>query len=207
MYRTLLLFVLCVAILTPSTSLGAEHKLVQTSVDTQEARVDYRKILVIAITDDQSARRNFENKFVTYLRVHKIDGMTSHSFVADLSKVKNRTEILNTIVEQRVDGALTVRLVPLKDSSEEEWGEHWEERLGEDTTIRLLIDETLPVSPVRSRRFGVEVALWDTTTGGRVWAGRSDVYKRKELGSEAGNFVTMVMQAMQKTNLLSGKGR
>jgi hypothetical protein len=204
MYRTLLLIALGSAILMPSASFGAEHKLVQTSIDAKQARVDYRKLLVIAITDDRSARRNFENKFVSYLRGRKVDGMTSHSLVASLSEVEDRTRILNTIAEQRVDSAITVRLVPLKETTEEEWGELWQESVRKDATVRMLIEETLPVSPVRSRKFGVEVALWDTTTGGRVWAGRSDVYKRKELESEAGNFVNMVMDELKEARLLFG---
>jgi hypothetical protein len=193
---------LLIAVLTPSASFGAGHKLVQTWVDTEHARVDYRNFLVIAITDDQSARHHFEDKFVSFLRGRKVDGMTSHSLVAELSKVEDRTQILDTLAEERVDSAITVRLVPLKGSSEEEWGSLWEESLRQDATVRMLIEDTLPVSPVRSRKYGVEVALWDTTTGGRVWAARSDVYKRKELESEAGNFVNMVMDELEESRLL-----
>jgi hypothetical protein len=163
---------------------------------------EYKNFIVIGITDDQEIRHHFEDKFVSHLRGHGVKAVTSHSLVPDLEKIENRNAILNQIMEKRVDAAISVRLIPLDKSDKVQWADGWAAGMDEDTNLRLLIEETLPVQPTEASRFGLEIAVWETEHRYRVWAGRTDGLKKKQLAEGAGDFVEYTIQALSDAGLL-----
>jgi len=190
------------ALLVFAGAAAGEHRLVERWEAPDHESGKSRRLLVIAIADDQEARRNFENKFVSHLRGIGVDGVTSHSLVADLTSVEN-IEALRRILEDReIDGAISVRAVPLKGLGEEAWGDAWRQAVEGDGNLRALVDETLPLKEQKSKRYGVEVALWQTASRERVWAARTNSYTRKEMREGAGEFVQFVMQALRLAGLL-----
>jgi len=163
---------------------------------------EFRKLMVIGITDDQQVRHHFEDKFVSHLRGKGIDGVTSHSLVADLQKIENRDQILDRIMEQEIDGAISVRVVPLKKGEDDAWHRAWAEGTERDDNLRMLIEETLPVEPTKAPRFGLEIAVWETKNRHRVWSGRSDGHKLKQLQEGAGNFIGYTVDALKDAGVL-----
>ncbi len=163
---------------------------------------EFRNMIVIAITDDQEVRHHFEDKFVSHLRGNGIDGVTSHSLVADLQQIENRNQILDRIMDEKIDGAISVRLVPLEKKGDEAWYRAWAEGTERDDNLRKLIEETLPVEPTEATRFGLEIAVWETENRYRVWAGRTDGHKLKELQEGAGDFIEYTVDALKDAGLL-----
>jgi len=185
-----------------SMAVGGEVYVAEsyTSPDVEVNEVE--KILVIGITADQEARRNFENRFVSHLRGRKYDGVTSHSLVADLGRIEDRREVLDKIAELQVDSALTVRVVPLVDDERREWGAIWKESLTPEGTLRQLIETSLPESQTRTRYYGVEVMLWGGEPTRRIWAGRTEFHTMKQLKKGAGDLVQDVMGTLKLARLL-----
>ena len=165
-------------------------------------RGEFRNLIVIGISDDQEVRHHFEDKFVSHLRGHGIDGVTSHSLVADLQEIENRNQILDRIMEQKIDAAISVRVVPLEKDGEEAWQRVWAEATGRDDNLRMLIEETLPVEPTKAPRYGLEIAVWETNNRYRVWAGRTDGHKLKQLRAGAGDFIKYTLDALKDAGLL-----
>jgi hypothetical protein len=186
---------------------GAEpnkYKLVDRWIDPDLERRQFKKLLVIAITDDREVRRNFENRFVSHLRGRQIEGVTSHSMVTDLTAVEGEDQIVEHIRQQQIDGAISVRLVALgkKHQSEEAWSEAWRGAAEADGDLRTLIDDSLPMAEVEAKRFGIEVALWETRDWDRIWSGRTVGYTRKQLKKGAADFVQYVMHILKTDDLL-----
>jgi len=185
--------------------LGAEQrKLAERWSEPGFEGQPFRKLLVIGITSDSQARRNFENLFVSHLRGKGIECVTSYSMVADLGKIDSaqRQEILHLIDEHRIDGAISVRAVPLAKLGETEWAAQWNRDLQGNQTLRQLIEQTLPVAGKKSRRYGVEVALWGAEDWRRVWAARTDPYTRDGMREGAADFVQSVMLALDADGLI-----
>ena len=95
--------------------------------------------------------------------------------------------------------AISVRLVPLKNVKEDDWIATWRERRGASLTFRMLVEETLPITVKKAKKFGVEVDLWETTNRYRVWAGRSNGHSRKQLRNEVSNLVQIIMDELKLT--------
>ena len=187
-----------------ATALGDDLYVADTWLSPDVKTRELKKILIVGITSDRDVRRHFENRFVSYLRGRRYDGVTSHSIVPDLSRIENRREILDTIAELQVDSVITVRLVPMDIGKKlaEEWIASWEGRLETYTSVRQLIEESLPDSEVKAKRYGVEVALWTVEPAQRIWAARSSTHTRKQLEKGVSDFVLSVMDDLKLAELL-----
>jgi hypothetical protein len=163
---------------------------------------EFYKMIVIGISDDKAVRHHFEDKFVSHLRGKGIEGVTSHSLVEDLQKIENRDQILDKIMEQKIDSAISVRVVPLEKGNEEAWHRAWAEGTESEGTLRMLIEETLPVEPSKAKFYGVEIAVWETKNSYRVWSGRSNGHKKKELQEGAGAFIGYTVDALKDAALV-----
>lgn len=192
---------LCV-LLTAGAVAKEGHRLAEQWSGSAPATGGYRTIFVIGIADLTEERKHFENKFVSRLRTAGLDGVTSHSIVPHLDQVGDGLAVLEALEEKGVDAAITVRLVPLDDRTEENWSEAWRRGATSENRIRKLIDETLPVSGREGKRYGVEVALWDALGWRLTWAARSDPYGREELADESGNFVRLTLDALTDAGLI-----
>jgi len=160
------------------------------------------KILVVAITDDAEVRNRFEDKFAAHLRTRKIEATASHSIVPSLTEPQDREKILATLEKEGVDGVMTVRAVGLDEIGEEGWVTDWRAWLDGDSTVRQLIERTLPVPPKRARRYGIEFALWGTTQGRRLWAARTGVCTRDDLESGVADLLRLAIDGLKDANWL-----
>jgi hypothetical protein len=161
------------------------------------------KVMVIGITDQRDARRHFENKFVSHLKGRGIDAVTSHSLVPDLRQIDAEGDLIEEIARQKIDSAITVRLVPLEGKDATAWTEAWSGGLKDDANLRRLIEDSLPLSGVKASRYGAEVTVWAAGKGSRVWAGRSGPIHRKAVNKgRSGAFVGQVIAQLRFEQLL-----
>ncbi len=200
-FRMTLVVLATLAVVVPAGAAREDHRLVDEWADPDFETRRFEKIFIIGIADLTEARKHFEDKFVSHLRSRNIDGVTSYSLVPQLDKVEHRTAIIVALEDLGVDAAITVRLVPLDDRTEKEWDDAWRRRTESSPRIRGLIEETLPPPEKRAKRYGVEVALWESGDWSMVWAARSDTYKRKELQDEAAYLVQLTISALRDTGL------
>lgn len=204
--RTLVWLLLLATIVTLGTG-ASKHKLEDRWTNPDHKRREHKKLLVIAITEDREARGIFEDRFVSHLRGKSIQAVTSRTMAPDLTDIdaSQREQIIKSIEEQQIDGAISVRAVPLKGQSEEEWAEAWKQEVRGGGTLRELIDASLPVETNKSKKYGVEVALWDTKSGDLIWGGRTNSYTRDQMKKGAADFVQFVMFALEIEDLIKGR--
>jgi hypothetical protein len=204
--RRLVWFVLLAMIVMLGTG-ASKHRIEDRWTDPDYERKEHRKLLVIAITEDREARAIFEDRFVSHLRGKRIAGVTSRTMASDLASIdeSEREQIIKSIEEQEIDGAISVRVVPLKGLDEAEWAESWKQEVRSDETLRDLIEESLPLSAQKAGKYGVEVALWDAKSGNRIWGGRTNPYTRDQMKKGAADFVQFVMYALEIEDLIKGR--
>jgi len=184
---------------------ASERKLVERWTNPDFEPRKFQKLLVLAITPNDEARKNFENQFVSHLRGKGIEAVTSHSMVPDLKAVDpaDLQEILRLIDERQIDGAISVRAVPLKQKqSEAEWAAAWSEQVQSPKRLRELIEPTLPIAGPKARSYGVEVALWNAENGQRVWGGRTDPYTAEGMRKGSAEFVQFVMHFLDLDGMI-----
>ena len=160
------------------------------------------KLAIVGISADQEIRHRFEDKFVAHLRGREYEAVTSYSKVADLAVVEDREFLLNTILEQHIDGAISVRVVRLESKDEEGWSAKWRRDLDSGRTLRSMIDESLPHTGEKARHIGVEVALWETQGWSCIWSARTNASTLKTLRKGSSDFVQLVMDALEREKLL-----
>ena len=158
------------------------------------------KVIAVAIVDDRETRHRFEDKLVTQLRARNIVAATSYPLVPDLLAPGSREEVLKKIDEQKIDGAVTFRLVPLGEKDEAAWSGEWKQQVEGEGTLRSLVEASLPLPKTDSKLYGVEVTLWGRTPYKRVWAGRSGAHKLKELREGATDFIQDLIAVLKDRN-------
>jgi hypothetical protein len=139
------------------------------------------KIIVVGISNDRDLRHRFEDKLVSYLRGRGGKAITSYPLVPDFKDIGDRQRILQVLDQEGVDGVMTVRAVAVDDMGEENWAAAWKSNLAKDSSVRDLIEQSLPLTEKTAKHYGVEFALWDRRTPGALWAARSGVHTRKQL--------------------------
>ena len=119
--------------------LGAASKgrIADQRLDERFTPKEFKKLIVVGITDDLRARKTFENKFVSHLRGRGLGAVTSYSLVPDLMAQEDEESIVREIQAMGIDAAITVRLVPLvKPLTEADWIEAWGEASEQDGDLR-----------------------------------------------------------------------
>jgi hypothetical protein len=155
------------------------------------------KILVVAIADDPELRNRFEDKFVTHLRGREIGAVASHTLVPSLAELGDRDKLLAALENQGVDGVMTVRAVALDDLGEDAWVSGWKSWLAGESTVRQLIEQTLPLPPKRAKRYGIEFALWGGSPGRRLWAARTSTCTRNDLEAGVGDLLQLAIDGLK----------
>lgn len=168
--------------------------------ETAPHRVE--KILVLAIVDDRDIRNRFEDKLATHLTGRGIAAMASHSIVPDLTSPGDRDRILETLLRERVDAVLTVRAAPIAKSDDASWIAEWERFTVESSTIRELVERTLPLPEKKSKRYGIEFALWGTGPGALHWAARTGACTRKQLSEGVSDLLQLAIDDLKDARWL-----
>ena len=201
--RFLLVLLLCVPGILPMPPARAGEIVLADSWRNDAAKpVELAKVLVVAITTDTGIRHRFEERFVSMLRGRNSDGITSYSLVPDLRHVGDRKAIVDILLSEKVQGVITVRLVPLEKETAPAWSAAWKGRLLEPSLIRTQIEESLAQMNPDAKSYGVEVTLWSMAAGERLWAGRTNPDSARALSRGAGDLVYDIVNEMVYKGLL-----
>jgi hypothetical protein len=187
------------ALFAAGAAAGAAEYRLEDYRSLGETVVRPTKLFVVAIADDRKVRNRFEDKFVTHLRGRGIGGVASHTLVPSLSEPGDRTQLLAALEQQGVDGVMTVRAVPLDAVTEAAWVATWTSWLDTDTTVRQLVEQTLPLPPKRAKRYGIEFTLWGGSPGRRLWVGRSGTCSRKDLEDGVGDLLQLAIAGLKES--------
>ncbi len=76
----------------------------------------YKKLMILAIANDESRRKLFENVMVDELDRHGVTAVASHTLVKDLEKAK-RDDIVAAVKATGADGVITARPVSVGDKT------------------------------------------------------------------------------------------
>jgi len=207
MSRRRFLLILVLALLlpgilpTPPTGAG-ELALAESWLNDGARPVELSRILVVAITTDPRIRHRFEDRFVSMLRGRNSDGTTSYSLVPDLRHIEHRQAIVDTLLSEKVQGVITVRLVPLGKETAPAWSAAWRSDLLKPSLVRTQIEESLAQMKPDAASYGVEVTLWSMQAGERLWAGRTNPDSARALGKGAGDLVYDIVNEMVYKGLL-----
>ena len=185
-------------------ALADESGLADRWMDVAAARIGLHKVLIVGIAKDPKARRRFEDRFVTVLRTHNTEGVTSYSIVPDLQAPGDPEEIMKTLFAQRVDGVITVRIKPVDAKSEEAWAAGWRAAQEEPQRARAYVEASLREINPEADDFAAEVTLWSlgsADTGRRIWAGRFSRQSIKYLRKHVNEMVQLVVDEMQYKDL------
>lgn len=160
-------------------------------------RAGFVKVVVVGITHDAAARRQFEDRFVSLLRGRSMQGITSYTLVPDLANVPDPQKVVETILADQVDGVFTVRFAPLDDKeATEAWPAAWRADIDTPARVRDYVEAWMRRPAVDAKRYGAEVTVWEVATGRRLWAGRFHPLKRSELQKNASSMTQDVMNQL-----------
>lgn len=195
--RVAILFILVVMAFGAVTG-GNETPRIVEKMKVEGDIPRFTKVLVLGITDDSAVRRGFEDRFVSILKGRRVDGLPSWKVSEGLGEAPDKEKILIALTGSGIDAVLTVRPVPLgKDDPEETWVSAWKAAWEKPMTIRQLIDETLPLPEMKKvKRSGVEITVWDVTTRGRFWTGRTGVHSPRQILEAVPDLVQQTIDAL-----------
>lgn len=198
----LIVALLLPGILTTPPARAGEVVLADSWLNDQAKPVELGRVLVVAITTDTGIRHRFEDRFVSMLRGRNSDGTTSYSLVPDLRHIENRQAIVDTLLSLKVQGVITVRLVPLEKETAPAWSAAWRGHLLEPSLVRTQIEESLAQMEPDAKSYGVEVTLWSMEAGERLWAGRTNPDSARALGKGVGDLVYDIVNDLVYKGLL-----
>jgi hypothetical protein len=184
---------------SPATTSTSRSTASRPADDRRDRTPSIQKILVVGISNDREIRNRFEDKFVSHIRGRGKGAIASHELVPSLTEIPDRDKILAAIDKEGVDSVMTVRAVGLDDIEEKDWIASWEAWVGKNpTSVRELIERTLPVPKKRPQRHGIEFALWETRPATRLlWVGRSGSLTRKDLKAGAVDLIQAVIDDLK----------
>jgi hypothetical protein len=202
-----LLLVACAAVAPDAVAppvRADEPGLADRWMDAAAARIGLHKVLIVGIAKDPRARRRFEDRFVTVLRTHNTEGVTSYSIVPDLQAPGDPQANMKTLFAQHVDGVITVRLKPVDAKSEEAWAAGWRAAQQEPQRARAYVETALREINPEADDFAAEVTLWamgSVEPGRRIWAGRFPRQSIKYLRKHVDEMVQLIVDEMQYKDL------
>jgi len=178
---------------------GPVYQLVEARTEPGPSADPLEKLIVVGISDDRDVRNRFEDKFVSYLRAQGILAAASHTLVSDLTNPGDRERILEELVREKVDGALTVRVVPLEAEGEDGWAAAWRAWAAAPSGVGDLVRKTVPVQKKKAKRYGVEFALWDIGSPRPLWAARTGTYGLRDLQMGVSDLLQAAITSLRDT--------
>jgi hypothetical protein len=163
----------------------------------------FTKVAVVAIVADRDMRHRFENKLVSHLRGRGLMAVASYTIVEDLSAPGDPQQILDRILEQSIDGVVTVRAFPVAKRDEQGWTEAWRDEFVEDRVLREFVADSLHLSAKKSDSYGLDFAVWHGSPFHAVWAARTEVCPASRFRKQGGEVLQSVIDALEEAELFT----
>lgn len=180
---------------------GAPPAIVEHFSPAQTTEATFHKVTVVGIIADRTLRHRFEDKLVSHLRGRGLMAVASYSLVEDLAAPGDPQAILDLVLAQGIDGAVTVRAFPLTPPDEPAWAASWQKEWAHDRMLRDFVADSLPLSASKADRYGLDFAVWYGEPASVVWAGRTEVYPASKLRKSGGDVVQSVIDAFEIAEL------
>jgi hypothetical protein len=210
-----LLAFLAMVIMTGCSSLS----LVNSWKDPAVATRQYRKLLVVGITENVQRRQIFEEVFASEVSKIGAVGIPSYTIIGAGEK-PSRALLENAVRKSGADGVITTRLAGMKENRQGRTGFVVTDRgftnpafSGDDIYPNDLFDfyggsvsyatfEHKAVDVTMSTKMTIETNLFDTGTGRLVWSGTATVTDPKGLITISTELADTVVKAMAKDGLM-----
>ena len=187
---------LALALTAAGAAAGGDKYSLEETRSIAEPTSPPKNILVLAIADDPEIRNRFEDKFVSHLRGRGIMATASHPIVPSLIELADRQKILAALAKEGVDGVMTVHAVSLDKTEKDSWAQDWHAWVESDSTVRQLIEQTLPLPRKKSKRYGIEFTLWNSA-GHKLWVARTGSCARSDLKSGVADLLQLAIDALK----------
>ena len=179
-----------------------DYRIVDSRSTDGIERRKVEQVVVLAISADNGLRHPVEDKLVSFLRGQEVGGVASYRVVGDLAAPPSRESIVRFLDEQRADSVITLRPMAFDEKQDAEWGESWNAWASQPTTVKALVEQSLPAKPGKPKYYGVELALWDAKTGARLWTARTAIHERKALRKNLGELILDTLQVLRDARWL-----
>lgn len=188
----------------------ASSRLLQQHANPQYAGKPFKRVLVVAVTKDDLARRVFEDRMVALLSQRGIEGVRGYS-VLSRSGAAEEAVLRRVIAETGVDGVFLARATRVEETTINTPGYNvavgvgtgWGGFYGYYNTIW----QTTYVPPSQTSgpsRTVSETRLYDARTGTLAWSGTVATTERDgdTLGAEIQQYVDIVFEAMVRDGVV-----
>jgi hypothetical protein len=164
----------------------------------------YRKLLVVGLTDRPQMRQLFEEIFAGEINKNGAIGIASYTLTGAEGK-PSQADLESAVKKSGVDGIITTRLVGTKRHSDARTGfvltgRGREALYGGSVSYATFVHQ--PVEVTTSTEAAIETNLFDTGTGSMVWSGTSSAMNPEGIINISTTVADIVIKAMTKDGFL-----
>lgn len=203
--RALSLAVLAVALVASC----AQSQLLHQHANPEYAGKPFKRVLVVAVTQDNVGRRLFEDRMTALLAQRGIKGVQGYSILGGKPVAVDEARLRAAIAETGVDGMLIARATRVEDSSftipgrTVTMGVGWGGLYGYYSGVWQTSDVP-PETISGPKRTISETRLFDARTGALAWSGTIGTKDRGGVVDDAAlqQYVEIVFDAMVRDGLI-----
>jgi len=195
----LLLVSLLILALTGCASVSLQHSAKDSTVPAKQ----YKKLLIVGITEQAQKRQVFEEVLSTELLKQGVTGIPSYTITGVTEKL-SRESVVAAVQKSGADGVITTRLTAVKKDTSVNTGyimtsHGFADGYGVHVTYATFVHQ--PVEVILSTRMAIETNLFDAATGRLVWTGTSSAVDPEGIISASRELSGVVFKAMAKDGL------
>lgn len=199
LFPRLLLFPLFSLLLTGCASLS----LVNSAKDTTLPPKQYKKLLVVGISEQPQRRQLFEAVFASGLEKQGVEAIPSYTLTGVKEKL-SRELVVEAVKKSGADGVITTRLTGVKKDTSTNTGyimtsHGFADGFGVHVTYATFVHQ--PVEVILSTEAALETNLFDSATGRLAWTGTSNAVDPKSTITVSRELAGVVFKAMAKDGL------
>jgi hypothetical protein len=182
---------------------AASPRIISQWTNTSYGPASFKRIVVIAVTDETSVRRNFEDKLVAKLRAAAVDAVPSYRYLPENMKADN-ARLEETVRRAGADAALITRLLRVEQRTQVESGYydpppalglyHW--------YSSAWYGFYRPPRVYHYEAYVTETTLYDTVKNEVVWTATIRTIAPDDLSEAMDEYIEAVVNALKGKNLL-----
>jgi hypothetical protein len=167
----------------------------------------FKRILVVGVTTQTTARRVFEDEFVRQLRARGTDAVASYTFIPEDGPA-SRERLAQAVKESGADGVIVTRVVkverktqvvpgaPVFPTSRDIYGYYGVGFAGVWTGYPV------PPTVIQYEDVELESQLFDARDAALVWAAQSDVFAPTDPRKDSAGFAATIIKALAERKLI-----
>jgi len=196
----LTLFSLLLLTLTGCASISLQHSAKDSTLPAKQ----YKKLLIVGITEQAQKRQVFEEVFASELQKRGVTGIPSYTITGVTEKL-SKESVIEAVKKTGADGVITTRITGLKKNTSVNTGyimtEHgFADGFGVHVTYATFVHQ--PVEVILSTKIAIETNLFDSASGSLVWTSTSSAVDPEGTITASRELSGVVFQAMAKDGLL-----